>query len=117
MGASYMVEEDTGKEGGLGCGLVMSQQTAGNLLIGASWRKTGYDKRTIQEEIELMAKVNVRAMPMLKTASVSFAPMPIFSPIPRTICQFWVRLKVSKDLLWHRVIAGMGSVWGLVRAN
>jgi glycine/D-amino acid oxidase-like deaminating enzyme len=70
MGASYMVEEDTGKEGGLGCGLVMSQQTAGNLLIGASWRKTGYDKRTIQEEIELMARVNVRAMPMLKTVRI-----------------------------------------------
>lgn len=70
MGASYMVEEDTGKEGGLGCGLVMSQQTAGNLLIGASWRKTGYDTRTIQEEIELMAKVNVRAMPMLKTVRI-----------------------------------------------
>jgi len=34
MGASYMVEEDTGKAGGLGCGLVMSQQTAGNMLIG-----------------------------------------------------------------------------------
>ena len=70
MGASYMVEEDTGKEGGLGCGLVMSQQTAGNFLIGASWRKTGYDTRTIQEEIELMAKVNVRAMPMLKTVRI-----------------------------------------------
>lgn len=70
MGASYMVEEDTGKEGGLGCGLVMSQQTAGNMLIGASWRKTGYDKRTIQDEIELMARVNVRAMPMLKTVRI-----------------------------------------------
>mgnify|MGYP001823458128 FL=1 len=70
MGASYMVEEDTGKEGELGCGLVMSQQSAGNLLIGASWRKTGYDKRTIQEEIELMARVNVRAMPMLKNVRI-----------------------------------------------
>ena len=67
MGASYMVEEDAGKKEGLGCGLIMSQQTAGNLLIGASWRKAGYDKRTIQEEIELIARVNVRAMPMLKT--------------------------------------------------
>ena len=70
MGASYMVEEDTGKEGRLGCGLVMSQQTAGNLLIGASWRNTGYDKRTIQDEIELMARVNVRAMPVLKTVRI-----------------------------------------------
>lgn len=70
MGASYMIEEDTGKKGEIGCGLVMSQQTAGNLLIGASWRKTGYDKRTIQEEIELMARVNVEAMPMLKTVRI-----------------------------------------------
>jgi sarcosine oxidase subunit beta len=70
MGASYMVEEDTGKEAQLGCGLIMSQQAAGNLLIGASWRKTGYDKRTIQAEIELMARVNVRAMPMLKTVRI-----------------------------------------------
>jgi glycine/D-amino acid oxidase-like deaminating enzyme len=67
MGASYMVEEDAGKNEGLGCGLIMSQQIAGNLLIGASWRKAGYDKRTIQEEIELIARVNVRAMPLLKT--------------------------------------------------
>ncbi|OQY05726.1 MAG: hypothetical protein B6I22_07005 [Desulfobacteraceae bacterium 4572_123] len=45
MGASYMVEEDTGKEGKLGCGLIVSQQASGNLLIGASWRDAGYDKR------------------------------------------------------------------------
>ncbi len=70
MGASYMVEEDTGKAEELGCGLIMSQQAAGNLLIGASWRNTGYDKRTIQKEIELMAQVNVRAMPMLKTVRI-----------------------------------------------
>lgn len=70
MGASYMVEEDAGKTGGLGCGLIMSQQAAGNLLIGASWRDAGYDKRTIQEEIELMARVNVKAMPMLKNARI-----------------------------------------------
>lgn len=38
MGASYMAEEDTGKAAELGCGLIMSQQRAGNLLIGASWR-------------------------------------------------------------------------------
>jgi len=70
MGASYMVDEDTGQKEGLGCGLIMSQQTAGNLLLGASWRKSGYDKRTIQEEIELIAKVNVKAMPMLNTVRV-----------------------------------------------
>lgn len=66
MGASYMVEEDTGKEGGLGCGLIISQQASGNLLIGASWRDAGYDKRTNQEEIELIARVNVEVMPSLK---------------------------------------------------
>ena len=70
MGASYMVEEDTGKKGGLGCGLIISQQAAGNLLIGASWRDAGYDKRMIQEEIELMASVNVQGMPMLKNVRV-----------------------------------------------
>jgi glycine/D-amino acid oxidase-like deaminating enzyme len=70
MGASYMVEEDTGKTGGLGCGLIISQQAAGNLLIGASWRDAGYDKRMIQEEIELMASVNVQGMPMLKNIRV-----------------------------------------------
>jgi len=70
MGASYMVEEDTGKEGGLGCGLIISQQTAGNLLIGASWRDAGYDKRINQEEIELMARINVETMPSLKDVRV-----------------------------------------------
>ena len=70
MGASYMVEEDTGKEGELGCGLIVSQQASGNLLIGASWRDAGYDKRTISEEIELMASVNINAMPSLKNVRV-----------------------------------------------
>lgn len=70
MGASYMVEEDTGKAGDLGCGVIISQQASGNLLIGASWRDTGYDKRTIQEEIELMARVNVEAMPMLRNVRI-----------------------------------------------
>ena len=70
MGASYMMAEDTGKKGGLKCGLIISQQAAGNLLIGASWRDAGYDKRMIQEEIELMASVNVQGMPMLKNVRV-----------------------------------------------
>lgn len=70
MGASYMVEEDTGKTGDLGCGLIASQQTSGNLLLGASWRDAGYDKRTIPEEIELMARVNVKFMPSLKNVRV-----------------------------------------------
>jgi len=70
MGASYMVEEDAGKKGELGCGLIVSQQTSGNLLIGNSWRNAGYDKRTSQEEIELMARVNVGSMPSLKNVRV-----------------------------------------------
>jgi sarcosine oxidase subunit beta len=70
MGASYMVEEDTGKEGGLGSGLIVSQQAAGNLLIGASWRDAGYDKTTIQEEIARIARVNVEAMPALENVRV-----------------------------------------------
>ncbi len=75
MGASYMVEEDAGKGGELGVGLIASQQRAGNLLLGASWRDAGYDKRTIQEEIECMARINVEAMPSLKDVRVirSFA--------------------------------------------
>ncbi|PIE66176.1 MAG: hypothetical protein CSA26_01580 [Desulfobacterales bacterium] len=75
MGASYMVEEDAGKSGELGVGLIASQQRAGNLLLGASWRDAGFDKRTIQEEIECMAKVNVEAMPALRDVRVirSFA--------------------------------------------
>jgi len=75
MGASYMVEEDTGKTADLGCGLIMNQQASGNLIAGASWRNAGYDKRTIQEEIELIASVNVKAMPMLKNVRIvrSFA--------------------------------------------
>lgn len=75
MGASYMVEEDTGKKKGGGCGLIVSQQVSGNLLIGASWRDAGYDKRTTQEEIELMAKVTLNAIPSLKNVRIirSFA--------------------------------------------
>jgi glycine/D-amino acid oxidase-like deaminating enzyme len=75
MGASYMVEEDAGKTGGLGCGLIVSQQVSGNLLIGASWRDAGYDKRTTQEEIECMARVALNAIPALKHIRVirSFA--------------------------------------------
>ncbi len=70
MGASYMVEEDTGKEGELGCGLIAGQQASGNLLIGASWRDAGYDKTTIREEIERIARLNVEAMPALKDVRV-----------------------------------------------
>ena len=70
MGASYMVEEDSGKEGEPGCGLIVSQQVSGNLLIGASWRDAGYDKTTIPEEIERIARINVEAMPALKDVRV-----------------------------------------------
>jgi glycine/D-amino acid oxidase-like deaminating enzyme len=70
MGASYMVAEDTGKAGGLGCGLIASQQESGNLLLGASWRDAGYDRSTVQEEIELMARVNVEFLPSLKDIRV-----------------------------------------------
>ena len=70
MGASYMVEEDSGKEGEPGCGLIVSQQVSGNLLIGASWRDAGYDKTTIPEEIERIARINVEAMPALKDVRI-----------------------------------------------
>ena len=91
MGASYMVEEDTGKEGGLGSGLIASQQVSGNLLLGASWRDAGFDKRITQEEIERIARVNIEAMPSLKDIRVirSFAnffphtpdDLPILGPV------------------------------------
>jgi len=70
MGGNYMVEEDSGKGGSLGCALVMSQQAAGNLLLGASWRRIGYDKRTNRDEIERIAGINVEAMPMLKNVRI-----------------------------------------------
>ncbi|UCD81926.1 MAG: FAD-binding oxidoreductase, partial [Desulfobacterales bacterium] len=50
--------------------LVMSQQAVGNLLIGASWRRIGYDKRMNQDEIERIARINVEAMPMLKNVRI-----------------------------------------------
>jgi glycine/D-amino acid oxidase-like deaminating enzyme len=75
MGASYMIEEDAGKKGGLGCGLIASQQVSGNLLLGNTWRNAGFDKSTGQREIELMAGVDISAMPSLRHVRVirSFA--------------------------------------------
>ncbi|MFW6055672.1 MAG: NAD(P)/FAD-dependent oxidoreductase, partial [Thermodesulfobacteriota bacterium] len=47
----------------------------GNLLIGNSWQNAGFDKRTNQEAIELMARVDLSAMPGLRDVRVirSFA--------------------------------------------
>ena len=43
--------------------------------------------------------------------------MPIFFLIQKTICRYWVKLLVSRDLSWLVATAGMGSVWGLDRAS
>ena len=75
MGASYMVEEDSGKKAGIGSGLIVGQQLSGNILLGASWRDAQYDKRTIQEEIELIAGTALKSIPALQNIRIirSFA--------------------------------------------
>jgi len=79
MGASYMVAE--GEKASLadksrfGSALVASQQTSGNLLLGATWREAGFDKRSDFEEIRAMAAENIRFFPSLRPVRVirSFA--------------------------------------------
>ena len=81
MGASYMVDEyekeelAKKEEAGFGCALVASQQLSGTLLLGATWKDVGYDKRTTQEEVEAIARENLRFLPSLKHVNVirSFA--------------------------------------------
>ncbi|MEW6265711.1 MAG: FAD-dependent oxidoreductase [Thermodesulfobacteriota bacterium] len=76
MGASYMVEEyekeDLGRRGqaGFGCALVASQQLSGTLLLGATWKEAGYDKRTTPEEMEAIARTNLKFFPSLKHVQV-----------------------------------------------
>ena len=76
MDASYMVQEyekeelAEGDEEEFGYSLVASQQAAGNLILGATWRDSGYDKRTTREEIEAIARVNVKFLPSLRDVRV-----------------------------------------------
>ena len=79
MGASYMVAEnekaDLADKSRFGSGLVASQQTSGNLLLGATWREAGFDKRSDFEEIRAIAAENLRFFPSLRPVRIirSFA--------------------------------------------
>ncbi len=80
MGASYVTEE-YGKEEMIanrekfGRGLCIHQTASGNLLLGATWRFVGYDKRTSYEETVAIAKEVARLFPPLRNVHVirSFA--------------------------------------------
>jgi sarcosine oxidase subunit beta len=80
MGASYLTEE-YGKDemisdrGKFGTGLCIHQTASGNLLLGATWRFVGYDKRTSYEETVSIAKEVARLFPPLRQVHVirSFA--------------------------------------------
>ena len=71
MGASYVTEE-YGKDemianrNKFGRGLCIHQTASGNLLLGATWRFVGYDKRTSYEETVAIAKEVARLFPPLK---------------------------------------------------
>jgi len=70
MGASYLTEE-YGKDEMIahrerfGMGLCIHQTASGNLLLGATWRFVGYDKRTSYEETVSIAKEVARLFPPL----------------------------------------------------
>jgi sarcosine oxidase subunit beta len=75
MGASYLTQEYSKEEmiadrGKFGCGLCIHQTASGNLLLGATWRFVGYDKRTSYEETVAIAKEVVRLFPSLKDVHV-----------------------------------------------
>ncbi len=75
MGATYMTEEYSKEEmmkhrEKFGCGLCIHQTVSGNILLGATWRFVGYDKRTSYEETIAIAKEVVRLFPRLKDIHV-----------------------------------------------
>ncbi len=76
MDASYMVQEyekETFAESDgakFKYSFVASQQLQGNLILGATWRDSGYDKRNTAEEIEAIARVNIKFLPSLKDVRV-----------------------------------------------
>ena len=80
MGASYVTEE-YGKDEMIadrrkfGTGLCIHQTASGNLLLGATWRFVGYDKRTSYEETVAIVKEVARLFPPLRQVHVirSFA--------------------------------------------
>lgn len=95
MGASYMIEEEakgasTG-EPAMGCALVAGQQVSGNLLLGATWHRVGFQRETTYEEITSIAAENRAFLPSLARVRVirSFAnffpftedDLPILGPV------------------------------------
>ena len=81
MGASYMVEEyekenlKQEQEKKLGCGAIASQQAAGNLILGSTWKEVGFDKRTSWKDMSAIFNEICRIFPGLKSVRVirSFA--------------------------------------------
>jgi len=75
MGAGYVTEEYSKEEmmndrEKFRCALCIHQTASGNILLGATWRFVGYDKRTSYEETIAIAKEIVRIFPPLKDAHV-----------------------------------------------
>ncbi len=75
MGASYLTEEYSKDQmitnpEKFGTGLCIHQTVSGNLLLGATWRFVGYDKRTSYEETVSIAKEVARLFPPLRGAHV-----------------------------------------------
>jgi glycine/D-amino acid oxidase-like deaminating enzyme len=95
MGASYLTQEYSKEEmiadrSKFGCGLCIHQTASGNLLLGATWRFVGYDKRTSYEETVAIAKEVVRLFPPLKDVHVirTFANFFPFTPDDLPILDF-----------------------------
>ena len=79
MGASYLAGENEKAEADEtaqpGSALVAGQQVSGNLLLGSTWVRAGYDKRTTYRELTAIAAENVKFFPGLQGVRVirSFA--------------------------------------------
>jgi sarcosine oxidase subunit beta len=71
MGASYVTEE-YGKDEMIadrrrfGCGLSIHQTVSGNILLGSTWRFTGYDRSTSYEETVAIGKEVKKLLPSLR---------------------------------------------------
>jgi sarcosine oxidase subunit beta len=75
MGASYVTEEYSKDEmiadsRRFGCGLSIQQTVSGNILLGSTWRFTGYDRRTSHEETVAIGKEVKKLLPPLENFHV-----------------------------------------------
>jgi sarcosine oxidase subunit beta len=75
MGASYVTEEYSKDEmiadnRRFGCGLSIHQTVSGNILLGSTWRFTGFDKRTSHEETVAIGKEVKKLLPPLENFHV-----------------------------------------------